>query len=69
MMLNSACRPQDGWLTHENSTSIPSHLVSPIRSSLLGHLQVTSHASVDTKMGLDEALENMDILLDTIISR
>ena len=68
MMLNSVCRPQDGWLTHENSTSIPSHLANPLRSSLLGHVLVTSNASVDTKMGLDEALENMDILLDTINS-
>ena len=69
MMLNSACRLHDGWLTHDNSTSIPSHLVSPLRSSLLGHLLVTSHASADTKMGSDEALKNMHILADMINSR
>ena len=69
MMLNSACLPHDGWLTHDNSTSIPSHLVSPLRSSLLVHLLVNSHASEDVKMGLDEALQNMDILVDKINSR
>ena len=46
-----------GWmdlLTHDNSTSMPSHMASPISSSLLGHLLVTIHANIDAEMELDE---------------
>lgn len=56
-------------LTHDDSTSMPSHLVSPLGSSLLGHVLVTSHASIDAKMELEEVQQNMDILVDTINAR
>ena len=47
-----------GWmnfLTRDYSTSMPSHLVSPLGLSLLGCFPATSHASVDARMELDEA--------------
>ena len=56
-------------LTCGDSTSMPSHLVSPLGLSLLGHVLVTSHASRDANMELDEAQQNLDILVDMIDAR
>ena len=42
------------FLTCDDSTSMPSHLHSPLGSSLLGRVPVTSHgARVDVEMDLD----------------
>ena len=41
-------------LTHGDSTSMPSHLFSPLGSSLLGCVSVTSHVSIVAKIDLDE---------------
>ena len=56
-------------LTCDDSTSMPSHLVSPLGSSLLGHVPATIHTSIDVMMKLDEAQQNLDKLVDTINAR
>ena len=47
-----------GWmdlLTCDDSTSMPSHLVNPLGSSLLRHVPNTNHASIDVATELNEA--------------
>ena len=57
------------FLTRDDSTSMPSHLVSPLGSSLLGCIPSTNNSSMDATMELDEAQENLDKLVDTIDAR
>ena len=62
-----------GWmdlLTRDDSTSMPSHLHSPLGSSLLGHVPVTSHGdNIDVEMDLDAMQQHVDALVDTIDAR
>ena len=62
-----------GWmdlLTRDESTSMPSHLHSPLGLSLLGHVPVTGHgARIDAEIDLDATQGNLDALVDMIDAR
>ena len=51
-------------LTHDDTPSMPSHLVSPLHSSLERRVHVA-----DAEMSLDETQQNLDSLVDRIEAR